>query len=74
MTLIQKIIRSKAVWTSFLSFAGVIVMYYTSVPEAIWQSFILFALSLVAIFAIDEGAETFGRTLARGLRGQDKEE
>lgn len=74
MTVFQKIIRSKAIWTAFLSFAGVLVMYFTSVPEEIWESFILFALSVVAVFAIDEGSEAFGRSLARGLNGREKEE
>lgn len=74
MTTIQKILRSKAVWTSLLSFVGVIVMYYTQVPEEIWQSFIVFALSVVVIFAIDEGSEAFGRAFGRALRGQDRDE
>lgn len=63
----ESILKSKAVWTAFLGFVGVIVAYYTQIPEEVWQSFVLFVLSLVAIFAIDEGAQTFGRTMGRTI-------
>ena len=71
----ENVLRSKAVWTAFLGFLGVIIAYYTEIPADIWQSFVLFVMSLVAIFAIDEGAEAFGKSMGKTLyelREKDK--
>ena len=73
MTAIQMIIRSKAIWTALFSFLGLVLMRYLQVDPEIWQSFVLFALSVVGIFAIDDGAKVVGIWIARGIRGEPEE-
>ena len=61
------LIRSKAFWTALISFVGVVVMRYLSIPEEIWQSFVFLALTIVGLFAVDDFEKNFEATMERTI-------
>lgn len=67
----EKLIKNKAVWVAFFSFWGLIVMRYTQVPEEIWQSFIVLAGAIVAVFIGEEIEKGLVRSVERTLRELD---
>ena len=67
----EKLIRNKAVWTALFAFVGLIVMRYTQVPEEIWQSFIVLAAAIVAVFVGEEIEKGLVRSVERTLRELD---
>ena len=61
----EKLLRSKAFWTAFVSVIAVVVMRYTAIPEEIWQSIAALLAVVIGIFTVDD--------LERGIQNTMRE-
>jgi Na+/H+ antiporter NhaD/arsenite permease-like protein len=50
----EKLLKSKAFWTAFVSVIAVVVMRYTAIPEEIWQSIAALLAVIIGIFTVDD--------------------
>ena len=64
----EKLLRSKAFWTAFVSVIAVVVMRYTAIPEEIWQSIAALLAVVIGIFTVDDLEKGIVRTLNATLR------
>ena len=61
----EKLLKSKAFWTAFVSVIAVVVMRYTAIPEEVWQSIAALLAVVIGIFTIDD--------LEQGIRATMRE-
>ena len=61
----ERLLRSKAFWTAFVSVVAVVVMRYTAIPEEIWQSIAALLSVIIGIFTVDD--------LERGIQNTMRE-
>jgi Na+/H+ antiporter NhaD/arsenite permease-like protein len=61
----ERLLRSKAFWTAFVSVVAVVVMRYTAIPEEIWQSIAALLAVIIGIFTVDD--------LERGIQNTMRE-
>jgi len=59
----EKLLKSKAFWTAFVSTLGVLVMRYTAIPEEVWQSIAALLAVVTAIFTVDDLEKGIGMRL-----------
>jgi Na+/H+ antiporter NhaD/arsenite permease-like protein len=64
----EKLFKSKAFWTAFVSVFAVVVMRYTAIPEEIWQSIAALLAVVIGIFTVDDLEKGIVRTLNATLR------
>jgi len=50
----EKLLKSKAFWTAFVSVIAVVVMRYTAIPAEIWQSIAALLAVVIGIFTVDD--------------------
>ena len=61
----EKLLKSKAFWTAFVSVIAVVVMRYTAITEEVWQSIAALLAVVIGIFTIDD--------LEQGIRATMRE-
>lgn len=74
MNFLRDLIQSRAVMTAFIGLIGVLVMYYSAVPEEIWQSILALLSVIVAKFTVDDLGLTIGRTIALTMKEERQKE
>ena len=50
----EKLYKSKALWTAVVSVIAVLVMRYTAVPEEVWQSIAALLGVIISILTVDD--------------------
>lgn len=64
----ERLLKSKAFWTAFVSVIAIVVMRYTAIPEEIWQSIAALLAVVIGIFTVDDLERGIVRTLNATLR------
>jgi Na+/H+ antiporter NhaD/arsenite permease-like protein len=64
----ERLFKSKAFWTAFVSVIAVVVMRYTAIPEEIWQSIAALLAVIIGIFTVDDLESGIVRGMERTLR------
>jgi len=59
----EKLLKSKAFWTAFVSVIAVVVMRYTAIPEEVWQSIAALLAVVIGIFTIDDLEKSVENTM-----------
>jgi Na+/H+ antiporter NhaD/arsenite permease-like protein len=59
----EKLLKSKAFWTAFVSVIAVVVMRYTAIPEEIWQSIAALLAVMIGIFTVDDLEKSIENTM-----------
>ena len=59
----ERLLKSKAFWTAFVSVVAVVVMRYTAIPEEIWQSIAALLAVVISIFTVDDLEKGIARTM-----------
>jgi hypothetical protein len=73
----DKLLRSKAFWTTVVSAMAVLVMRYTEIPEEVWQSIAGVLAVVIGIFTVDDLEQGIVRSLnnvVREIREMNKKE
>ena len=68
----KDLLKSRAVWTAFLSLISAVVMYYLDIPAEIWQSFLAFAFVIIGIFTVDDLGITEPKAIQRMIAKRSK--
>ena len=63
----ERLLRSKAFWTAFVSVIAVVVMRYTAIPEEIWQSIAALLAVIIGIFTVDDLERGIQKTMREAM-------
>jgi Na+/H+ antiporter NhaD/arsenite permease-like protein len=63
----ERLLRSKAFWTAFVSVIAVVVMRYTAIPEEIWQSIAALLAVIIGIFTVDDLERGIQKTMNEAM-------
>ena len=63
----ERLLKSKAFWTAFVSVVAVVVMRYTAIPEEIWQSIAALLAVVIGIFTVDDLEKGIERTMRESV-------